>query len=133
MPLSTGSETPYENKLRPGEKQAYNRIINLKVAEIQKNDLFIWKELDKDTQERVQNEVIRELEEEKLPEAKPGDVKASMAKRLSRRKYDGTKARSSTATVAPSASLPYDPVWDAVAQQQILLSNAQKRGPNLEG
>lgn len=66
------------------------RIINLKVAEIQKNDLFIWKELDKDTQERVQNEVIRELEEEKLPEAKPGDVKASMAKRLSRRKYDGT-------------------------------------------
>ena len=68
-------------------------MINLKVAEIQKNHLFTWKELDKDTQERVQNEIIRKLEEQKLPEAKPGDVKASIAKRLRLRKYDGTYSR----------------------------------------
>ncbi|KAJ6267377.1 hypothetical protein PSV08DRAFT_365008 [Bipolaris maydis] len=135
MPLSTGNETPYEEKLIPGEKQTYNRMINLKVAEIQKDHLFTWKELDKDTQERVQNEIIRKLEEQKLPEAKPGDVKASIAKRLRSRKYDETTRKEpwSAATLVPSESPPYDPVRDAAAQHQILLLNAQKRGPNLEG
>ncbi|ENH98625.1 hypothetical protein COCC4DRAFT_54873 [Bipolaris maydis ATCC 48331] len=118
MPLSTGNETPYEEKLIPGEKQTYNRMINLKVAEIQKDHLFTWKELDKDTQERVQNEIIRKLEEQKLPEAKPETTR---------------KEPWSAATLVPSESPPYDPVRDAAAQHQILLLNAQKRGPNLEG
>ncbi|EUC27157.1 hypothetical protein COCCADRAFT_31287 [Bipolaris zeicola 26-R-13] len=129
MPLPTGKEASYKDKLKPGDRQIYNSFINAEVKELQQSSLLTWSQVPEQKQEEVINRIKNRLRDQDFLEATSDDVRKSMINKLKGQKYEGTasanraenraKKNVSTgaATTAPTGKLPYDPIRDASPQQ----------------
>ena len=122
MPLSTGKEAGYKDKLKPGDRQIYNSFISAEVKELQQSSLLTWSQVPEQKQEEVINRIKNRLKTQNFPEATSDDVRKSMINKLKGQKYEANRAKKNVsagaATPAPKTTLPYDPIRDASPQQE---------------
>ena len=127
MSLSTGKEAGYKAKLKPGDRQIYNRFINSEVKKLQQESLLTWSQVPEQEQEQVINRIKNQLRNQNIPEAESDDIKKSMIDKMKGQKYEayyrsGNRAKKNAspgaATPAPKTTLPYDPILEAAAQQK---------------